>query len=170
MIRLAGALLAAGGMAWMGWSAARRLARRERILVQLSAALAQMEREISFRLTPMPQLLGELAEDAPGPVGAFFGACRDGLGELGSRSLAEIWRQALLTAPLDLEERALAVLDRLGTVLGRYQEEEVRAALALAAEELAREGELARAEVENRGRMYRVLGLTAGGLLVILLL
>ncbi|MBM6927620.1 stage III sporulation protein AB, partial [Pseudoflavonifractor phocaeensis] len=64
MIRLAGALLAAGGMAWMGWSAARRLARRERILVQLSAALAQMEREISFRLTPMPQLLGELAEGA----------------------------------------------------------------------------------------------------------
>ena len=170
MIRLAGALLAAGGMAWVGFSAARRLARRERTLVQLSAALAQMEREISYRLTPMPQLLGELAENTPGPAGAFFGACRKGLEELGSRSLAEIWHETLLTAPLDLEDRALAVLDRLGTVLGRYQEEEVRAALARAAEDLAREGELARAEAENRGRMYQVLGLTAGGLLVLLLL
>lgn len=170
MIRLMGALLTVGGGAFLGFDAHRRLNRRARVLRQLAGALEQMDREISFRLTPMPQLMEELAADYPPPVGDLFANCRKGMDQLGERSLAEIWRQALADTPLDLEGRAAGILDELGEVLGRFEESGLRSALARAGAELTREAELAREDGEKRGRMYQVLGLTCGGLLVILLL
>ena len=170
MIRLMGALLTVGGGAFLGFDAHRRLKRRARVLRQLAGALEQMDREISFRLTPMPQLMEELADDYPPPVGELFANCRKGMDQLGERSLAEIWRQALEDTPLDLEGRSAAVMDELGEVLGRFEESGLRSALARAVAELTREAELAREDGEKRGRMYQVLGLTCGGLLVILLL
>lgn len=169
MIRLLGALLTAGGGAFLGLSAARRLKRRARVLRQLAGALEQMDREVAFRLTPMPRLMEQLAA-WPEPVGTLFANCRKGMEALGEQSLAEIWRRALAETDLDLEGRAAAVLDELGEVLGRFEESGLRSALARAAAELAREGELAREDGEKRGRMYQVLGLAWGGLLVILLL
>ena len=169
MIRLVGALLTAGGGAFLGLSAARRLKRRARVLRQLAGALEQMDREVAFRLTPMPRLMEQLAA-WPEPVGTLFANCRKGMEALGEQSLAEIWRRALAETDLDLEGRAAAVLDELGEVLGRFEESGLRSALARAAAELAREGELAREDGEKRGRMYQVLGLAWGGLLVILLL
>ena len=117
-----GALLTVGGGAFLGFDAHRRLKRRARVLRQLAGALEQMDREISFRLTPMPQLMEELADDYPPPVGELFANCRKGMEELGERSLAEIWRQALEDTPLDLEGRSAAVMDELGEVLGRFEE------------------------------------------------
>ena len=64
-----GALLTVGGGAFLGFDAHRRLRRRARVLRQLAGALEQMDREIAFRLTPMPQLMEELAADYPPPVG-----------------------------------------------------------------------------------------------------
>ena len=170
MIRLIGALLTAGGGAWLGFSAAMRLRRRVRVLRQLAGALEQMDREVAFRLTPMPELMERLAAEYPPPVGELFANCRRGMEQLGERSLSEIWRTALADTDLDLERRAAAVLDELGEVLGRYEETGLRTALARAEAELTREGELAREEVRQRGRMYQVLGLACGGLVVILLL
>lgn len=170
MIRLIGALLTAAGGAFWGFAAARRLRRRARVLRQLAGAMEQMEREISFRLTPMPELMEELAAAYPPPVGTLFANCRRGLEDLGERSLAEIWRTALADTDLDLEGRGAAVLDELGEVLGRFEESSLRAALARAGAQLTREAELAREEAENRGRMYQTLGLASGGLVVILLL
>ncbi len=170
MIRLLGALLTAGGGAFLGFSAAGQLKRRARVLRQLAGALEQMDREIAFRLTPMPQLMEELAAGYPPPVGTLFANCRKGMEQLGERTLAEIWRQALADTELDLEGRAAAVLDELGEVLGRFGEDGLHAALVRAGEELTREGELAREDGEKRGRMYQVLGLAWGALLAILLL
>ena len=165
-----GALLTVGGGAFLGFDTHRRLRRRARVLRQLAGAREQMDREIAFRLTPMPQLMEELAADYPPPVGTLFANCRKGMKELGERSLAEIWRQALADTPLDLEGRAAGILDELGEVLGRFEESGLRSALARAVAELTREGDLAREDGEKRGRMYQVLGLAWGGLLVILLL
>ena len=60
--------------------------------------------------------------------------------------------------------------EELGDVLGRYDGEEQRAALARTRAELGRALEQAREESEKQGRMYRALGLTVGAMLAILLL
>lgn len=62
-----------------------------------------MEREIAFRLTPMPELLERAAAESPPPVCTLFARCRTLLDELGERSMAELWREALEQVPLGLD-------------------------------------------------------------------
>lgn len=168
MLRLAGALLVAGGMSALGFLAAGGLGRRVRALRALAVALELMERELSFRLTPMPELLEGLARRAPPPADGLFARCRAGLERLGETSLGELWREGLAELPLTGEERAL--LEGLGEVLGRYDGEGQRAALSEARTALARALEEAQAERTRLGRVYRVTGTAAGAALAVLLL
>ena len=106
-------------------------------------------------------------------LGAALGALEDVralVDELGERSLSQLWREAVADTPLDLTGGERLALEELGDVLGRYDGEEQRSALARTRAELSRALEQAREETEKQGRMYRALGLTAGALLAILLL
>lgn len=153
-----------------GFLAAGRLVRRPRILRELMRALEQMEREIAFRLTPLPQLFAYLAQTYHGPVGDMFAQCAEGLNSLGTTPVTQIWRDALRKAELDLDERGLRALEELGEVLGQYDEQGLRMALERAGAELAAAAEEAELERERKGRMDQVLGLTAGAFLAILLI
>ena len=132
--------------------------------------LEGMEREIAFRLTPMPELLERAAAESPPPVCTLFARCRTLLDELGERSMAELWREALEQVPLGLDGPGRLALEELGEVLGRYDGDGQREALAHTRAELSRALEQAREAREKQGRMYQVLGITAGAFLVILLL
>lgn len=72
MLKLIGALLLAGGAGALGCSAAAQLSRRVAVLRALLGALEGMEREIAFRLTPMPELLERAAAESPPPVCTLF--------------------------------------------------------------------------------------------------
>lgn len=168
MLRLAGAVLVAAGGAWLGFSAAGELRRRERTLRALLGALDWMERELSFRLAPMPELLGGAALRTDGPVSDFFAHCRDGLDGLGEKTLALLWREGL--GHLGLDERAAVALEELGDALGRCDGEGQVRAVGRARAELDRALDQAREDRKDIGRMYRVLGVSAGAVLVILLL
>lgn len=170
MLRLVGAALLVAGPAMAGFLAAQRLARRPRVLRELMRALEQMEREITFRLTPLPQLFTALSQLYKDPVGELFAQCVEGLNALGALPVAEIWRDALRTADLDLDERSLRALQELGDVLGQYDEQGLHTALKRAGAELEAAAELAELERERKGRMDQVLGLTAGAFLAILLI
>ena len=170
MLRLVGAVLLAAGPAIVGFGAAARLARRPRTLRELLAALEQMEREITFRLTPLPRIFEQLARAYSPEVGRVFTACLQGMEQLGSRSMAQIWRHAVRESCLDLDPRSLRALEELGEVLGRYDEEGLCTALERARSELTAAAEQAEREWERKGRMDQVLGLTAGAFLVILLI
>ena len=169
MLRLLGAALLVAGCGGLGFSAAGGLARRVRVLRALVGALEGLERELSFRLPPTPELL-ERAAESPPPVGELFARCRAKLDGLGERPLSQLWREAVAETPLELEEPERRALEELGDVLGRYDGEGQRAALARTRAELSRALGLAREKQEKQGRMYQVLGLTAGAFLAILLL
>ena len=168
MLRLAGALMVAGGMSTLGFLAAGGLGRRVRTLRALAGALELMERELSFRLPPMPELLEGLAKRAPPPADRLFARCRAGLADLGERSLGELLREGLAEFPLKGDERLL--LEGLGEVLGRYDGEGQRSALREARSALEGMLEEAQAERVRLGRVYQVTGTAAGAALAILLL
>lgn len=168
MLRLAGALMVAGGMSTLGFLAAGGLGRRVRTLRALAGALELMERELSFRLPPMPELLESLAKRAPPPADRLFARCRAGLADSGERSLGELWREGLAEFPLKGDERLL--LEGLGEVLGRYDGEGQRSALREARSALEGMLEEAQAERVRLGRVYQVTGTAAGAALAILLL
>ena len=160
--------MVAGGMSTLGFLAAGGLGRRVRTLRALAGALELMERELSFRLPPMPELLEGLAKRAPPPADRLFARCRAGLADLGERSLGELWREGLAEFPLKGDERLL--LEGLGEVLGRYDGEGQRSALREARSALEGMLEEAQAERVRLGRVYQVTGTAAGAALAILLL
>ncbi|UQT47563.1 stage III sporulation protein AB [Flavonifractor plautii] len=128
-----------------------------------------MEREIAFRLTPMPELLERAAAESPPPVCTLFARCRTLLDELGERSMAELWREALEQVPLGLDGPGRLALEELGrcwaamtgTGSGKPSPTPVRSCPG----RWSRPG-----RPGKQGRMYQVLGITAGAFLVILLL
>ncbi|MCI2106959.1 MAG: stage III sporulation protein AB [Intestinimonas sp.] len=171
MLKLLGAFLLALGASGLGFGAAAQLRARVRALRSLTGALAQMERELSFRLTPTPQLFSQLAQQAQPPADLFFARCRDGLSELGDKTLSEVWREALAEeSDLLLEPRTWQIMESLGSVLGRFDAEQQQQAIRGCVEELRLCLHQTEADSTRLGRVYSTLGMGAGALMVILLL
>lgn len=170
MLRAVGAALLLSGSAGLGLAGVRRLERRVAALRSLIEALELMERELDFRLPPMKELILETARRSAEPASGFLRACGEGMDALEGRPLAGLWRQTAAEKLPALKHGEQEVLFSVGAVLGRYDGEGQRRAIAAARERLA--GFLSDAAEERRrqGRVYGALGVTAGAFLVILLL
>ena len=170
MLRLLGAVLLTGGAGALGFGAAARLNRRVHVLRLFTEALERMERELSFRLTSIPELFALLSDQLSLPVGIFFARCRGNLFRLGEERLEDLWRNTLAESDLELEPEEQQILETLGGILGRYDGEGQTQALALARAQLEQCLEAAVAERNKMGKVYGALGLAAGAFLVIVLL
>ena len=170
MIRLAGAALVTAGCGALGLAGTARLDGRVRDLGELAAGLDALRRELGWRLSPLPDALGEAARAARGPAGQFFAQCARGAGLPDGRAFQEVWREGLDGAPLRLKPGDRAVLERLGPVLGRYDGDSQRLALEDTAAGLRALREEAADDRRRLGRVYGVLGVAAGLLLAIVLL
>lgn len=169
MSRLLGALLILGGAIWSGWRAGRQLERQAACLRELTGALRALRRELAIRLPPLPELLARAAEGTGGPVRDFFRRCAAGARH-SEGEFAQCWSREADSLRGSLPDRAVETLLRLGRELGRYDWRGDDGLLEVAIEEL--EACLTQAEERSlrQGRLYRVLGGTAGALLVLVLL
>lgn len=170
MIRLIGSVLLAGGSAALGFGAVRRLDGRVRDLRGLEAGVEILQRELGWRLAPLPDALVRTAEGTAGRAAQFFQSCAQEALYLNGRSFQQIWRETAESSKMRLEREDMELLEQLGAVLGRYDGDSQRQALEAAGARLAQRRAGA---VEQRGRLgkvYSVLGISAGLLLVILLI
>ena len=169
MLRLLGALLIFGGACWAGFQADRELLQKTKNLQQLIFALERMGQELTFRLTPLPDLLAAIEEQTEGPVGVFFRNCSrharngDGL-------FATAWKQEAQRLGEDLDHRVLDSLICMGQTIGRYDHEEGRKQISFTVNELREYLSKGKKESRRLGHLYRTLGAGAGAFLVILLL
>ena len=169
MIRFVGAVLVAFGAAWLGLSAASELEKRVRRLEALSAGLELLERELWERGSPLPQVLEKLAQRTQEPARTLFARCAQACGRLDREPFPEAWRRLMGELEGLTREGRFALLP-LGEVLGRYEAQGQREAIAQARSGLERERERAQGEKLRMGRVYQALGLSGGAFLVILLL
>ena len=169
MIKLLGSVLVAGGGLWLGIFAAARLRLRLRALEDVIRGIALLEGEMALRGGALEELMQTLAPRAPGAAGGLFADYARALSRLGEDTAAGLWRAAVDNLS-ELSREGKDILASLGEFLGRYDREEQCAAMTAVRGQLeqlcAREGEKCR---ENC-RLCRVLSLSGGGFLVILLL
>lgn len=170
MIRLMGAVLLTAGCGALGLGAVGRLEGRVRDLRELSAGLDALRRELSCRLAPLPEALGEAAGESRGRAAAFFRFCAQGAERPQGVPFQQIWREGLEQCSLRLAREDRAALEQLGPVLGRYDGDSQREALDQAVSALARRQAQAAEDRRRLGRVYGVLGVTAGLFLTILLI
>ena len=170
MTRLLGAVLVVAGCVSLGLCAVAWLDGRVRDLGELAAGLDALQRELGWRLSPLPQALEGAARAARGPAADFFALCARRARSPEGQAFQETWREALNASSLRLRGEDKALLERLGGVLGRYDGDSQRLALEDAAAGLRTLQGAAADERSRLGRVYGVLGAAAGLLAVILLL
>lgn len=169
MTRLLGAALVTAGCGALGLLGVARLDGRVRDLGELAAGLDALQRELGWRLSPLPQALDTAARAVRGPAAEFFAQCAQRAGGMDGQSFQQVWRDGLSAASLRLGPGDKALLERLGPVLGRYDGDSQRLALEDAAAGLrSLQGEAAD-DRKRLGRVYGVLGMAAGLFLAILL-
>ena len=169
MIKLIGAILLIGGTAAWGISGVLRLRARCRSLTSITHALGVMQSEICDRLTPMPELLSQLGEEAEYPARLLYKNAENKLSTLGNTHFGAIWRQAVTATPeLLLTAPEEAALVELGTSLGKYNVEEQKNAISYTRrrlEEYVKRAEIVR-ETDSKVRAF--LGVASGIFAVVL--
>ena len=167
--RWIGAVLVIAGCGGFGFSIAAGYKREESTLRQLIQALNTMEWELSYRLTPLPELCRQAGNEVRGALReVFFNLAR----ELDWQTApdAASCMAAALKRSRDLSRRTRELMMELGRTLGRYDLprqlkglEEIREGCRKQLEALSRNREV-------RLRSYGTLGLCAGAALAILFL
>lgn len=157
------------GSLWTGLHATRRLRLTHESLRDMIAALELMAGEIAFAATPFVPLCRRAGEGRGKAVRAFFTV----LGREGENpdfSPEGLTRRACGEAGLLLSPQAVAALERLFDGFGRFDREGQLQQLRLTAGELASLSNALSEQMEGRCRTYRVLGLSGGAALLILVL
>lgn len=170
MIRLMGAVLLVAGCGSLGLGAVSRLDDRVRDLRELSAGLEILQRELGWRLAPLPEALETAAGGTRGCAARFFEFCARGAKHLSGTPFQRLWQEGLDQCPLRLDREDRALLEQLGPVLGRYDGDSQRQAVEAALAGLGRCQVQAGEERRQLGRIYGVLGVTAGLFLAIVLI
>ena len=170
MIRFLGAALLVAGCGGLGLSAANRLDCRVRDLRELSAGLEILQRELSWRLAPLPEALEAAAGGTHGRAAQFFAFCARESKRLAGAPFRTLWSRGLERSPLRLSREDRVLLEQLGPVLGRYDGDSQRQAVENVLTGLGRQQAQAEDDRRRLGRVYGVLGLTAGVFLALVLI
>ena len=170
MIRFLGAALLIAGCGGLGLSAVNRLDSRVRDLRELSAGLEILLRELGWRLAPLPEALEAASGGTHERAARFFDFCAQGSKQLAGTPFRTLWDNGLEHCPLRLSREDRALLEQLGPVLGRYDGESQRQAVENVLAGLSRQRVQAEDDRRRLGRVYGVLGLTAGLFLTLVLI
>lgn len=170
MIRLMGAILLVAGCGAVGLCAVGRLDGRVRDLRELMGGLETLQRELGWRLSPLPKAMEMAARETHGRTAQFFELCTQGMEHLNGVPFQNVWQNGLEQCSLRLEQEDRVILEQLGSVLGRYDADTQRQALENALTQLERQQTKAAEDRQRLGRVYGVLGMTVGLFVVILLI
>lgn len=165
MLKLLGAVVVFGALSWCGIHRSGWYTRRLDCLQTWQQALLEGERMLCDLGESTPEYLERLRE-LPG-MGAMAEQCLARLDQ--EERLEPAWRHGVESAHFPLSGEEQRMILSLGSVLGRYEAEEQRQSLRGAQQRLLGRIALAEEEKARLGRMWSVLGISAGVLAVILL-
>ena len=167
-VRIIGAAMLMAGSSGFGIALAAHSIRQKQLLQQLSRIVSEMQWELTFRLTPLPELCRQASGSVHGELKSIFQ-------ELGNR-LDRGWdgdvsgcMNALASRP-ELPRAVRRCLRELGSCLGRFDLEGQIEGLKAVNETIRQELDLLNESGKERIRSYQTLALCAGAALVILLI
>ena len=167
MLKWIGAVLVIGGCGTFGFSLAAAHKREESILRALAAALDYMQCELLYRLTPLPELCRQAADQSGGIVAGTLAALSRELEKQISPDVPACMAAAL-NGQKELPDRAKKAFETLGACLGRFDVDGQIRGLEAVRDLCRRELDGLSRNRENRLRSYQTLGLCAGAALAIL--
>ncbi len=168
-LRWIGAVLVIVGCGAFGFKMAQEYLREIYTLRQLNAMLEYMENELRFRLTPLPDLIIQAAQQAKGALRLLFTDLA-ALLECNSNIDATGCMDSVLQKYPKIPKRTAAVLTQLGASMGVFDLDGQLTGLESAKFSCSGELKVLEQEKTQHVRNYQILGLCAGAALAILLL
>lgn len=171
MIKLIGALMILAAGAMIGFGQARRLRERPVELRRFIMMLQQLETEIEYGFTPLPEALYKLGRQHRAQLSGMMADIAAQLKSEAGVTVDEAWRRSVgrywPSLAMNQEDREIIV--QLGAVLGTSDREDQLKHLRLAVSLLAaREAEAAE-ERRKYEKMWKSLGLLGGALIAVIL-
>lgn len=167
MIRWVGAVLVIISSGGFGYTMSTQYRKVIRMLHQLVFVLQEMEWELKYRLTPLPELCGICAASATGELREVFLLLKKEL-EAGIFSEVSGCMNAILQT-LHLPSQCSSCLKELGNSLGRYDLEGQLQGIGAVKERCHSYLEVMESHRPERLRSYHTLALCAGSALLIIL-
>lgn len=170
MLKAVGALMLILGCVGIGLLRVKTMDKRIETVRSLMYAFEVMERELTFRIPLLEEMLSSAARLTEEPTRSFLSICKNELIGNTDMPFAEIWNRAAQEQLTTLKKKDLNPVLVLGSFLGRYDSEGQRNAINQAYSALEQVLSNATKERSGQGKVYKVLGATAGAFLAILLL
>ena len=172
MLKMMGAVMVFGACAALGLSARQNLRRRVAAADAMLLALSLIGSEISCRRAPLPEIIGELAENENPTIRLVFSGLRRRLREQNGLSLSYLWRANLRDnrAEIGLSTVECDILCEAANYLGRYDAAEQTAGLEQVRRRLSGAREPAAEGLQNKGNLNRTWGMPLGILVVLVLI
>jgi stage III sporulation protein AB len=171
MLKFIGAVCIIIAASLYGFLQALHYARRPKQIRGLIGALQRMETEMTYALTPLPELLASLAKQTVEPLADLYRKTSEQLTSSSGMSTREIWQHEVQETwkktSMKLPEQE--VMLQLGHVLGMSDRSDQVKHLRLAVSQLQVEEVDAREEQRKYEKMWKSLGVLIGGLIVILM-
>ena len=169
-IKIIGAFLVLGSGFALGRLIAETYKERTRQLEELQHALQLLQTEITCRQTALPAALSSVADRIGQEVGGIFRTTAKLLSQGSGLTVDAAWQEGITTSlpELCLAEADVAVLQRLGKVLGCYNSTYPVKHLKMVQDQLAVNGQDAKEEQEKNVRLWNFLGAGIGLMLIIM--
>lgn len=168
-IKWMGAILIVLGCGGVGFSIAANYKREMRALNALVGALEYIHSELTYRLTPLPDLFYKASLVTGEGIGSLFRELASEMEQQISPDAA-CCMEVLLRRRRDIPEQARLALKEMGKSLGNFDLEGQVRELSAVHQRCTRQLEKLSEQKEDRIRQYQTLGICAGAVLAILLI
>lgn len=169
MRELLGSVMIIASFAFLGWEQKEKLRRRAVTLAVLGQALERMRRELECRLIPLKSLMELMSRESGASVRELFLSCREAMERMEEENFQSVWKNSL-TKVINIQPEDRALLETLGSTLGRYDVREQTRSLYSVEEMLRERYMLAERERKRLGKVYQTTMTAFGIALVILFL
>lgn len=171
-MKIIGAMMIIGASAWLGSIIANNYRQRPRILGRFAQAVEMLRSLISYSYTPLPQAFEKVAENGGGFVAKIFSSAAEYMSSGQGLSGGEAWNQAFTQwgSFLPLDQDDLILLRDAGNALGMTDKGDQERHLSLALEQIRRRMEQLEISASHTAKVWFYLGLSGGGILVLVLL
>lgn len=168
-LKYIGAILIFASCGAFGFLKAANYRKEEHCLAELVRLLDRMECELEYRMTPLPQICANAAQEATGCLQKVFAVLSQELENQIAPDAAACMQAALSTVK-DIPPEVRKALISLGNTLGRFDLQGQMRELSAVKHQCAAQLENMQENKDTRLRSYQTLGLCVGAGLAILFL
>ncbi|MCM0650378.1 stage III sporulation protein SpoIIIAB [Clostridium swellfunianum] len=170
MIKTLGCLLILAASTFGGFAYAENFKKRVRQLNELERAVNQLQNEIEYTYTPLPEALRNVSQKCDAPMSLIFKKASEFLYNNEVESVYEAFKKCIDLCETNISKEDMNILMDLSKSLGESDVEGHKKMFSLAKNNLKKRISLAEEAVNKNVKMYRYLGFSLGAMIVIVLI